>query len=177
MTGDSLEDQIQEYASTYPEELSQTKRFLELLLHPDAFLRTHLPGHITGSSFIVSDDFSKTLLVHHRNLNKWLQPGGHADGDRDVVAVALREAMEETGLTNLKLIAPSIYDLDIHRIPERKDFQAHDHYDVRFLFMGSISDLIQVSHESHDVKWIDLGEMEKYNKEESMLRLRKKIPL
>lgn len=176
MTGDSLEEKIQQYANDYPEELSQTRKFLELLQHPDAYLRTHLPGHITGSGFIVSDDFSKTLLVHHRKLNKWLQPGGHADGELDVMAVALREAMEETGLTNLKPITSSIYDLDIHRIPERKDLQAHDHFDVRFLFSGSVTDLIQVSHESHDVKWIALGELEEYNKEESILRLRNKIP-
>lgn len=172
-----LQESIHQYACSYPEELSLTRLFLELLTHPDAYSRTHLPGHITGSAFIISEDQSQTLLVHHGKLNRWLQPGGHADGDTDILAVALREANEETGLSNLTPISAGIYDLDIHPIPERKDFPAHNHYDVRFLVRASLADKLQVSHESHDVKWIPLTNLEKYNKERSVLRLRKKIPL
>lgn len=149
-------------------------RFLKLLESPDAFERTHLPGHITGSAFIVSEDFSHTLLVHHAKLNRWLQPGGHADGDTNVTRVALREAKEETGLSNLTLVATEIFDLDIHTIPERKDFPQHDHYDVRYLFTGSMQDKITVSEESHDVKWVALDELERYNGENSVLRLKEK---
>lgn len=177
MTGGiSLADKIQQYARTFPEELPLTLRFLELLLHPEAYSRTHSPGHITGSAFILSEDFSQTLLVHHAKLNRWLQPGGHADEDKDVIRVALREANEETGLNNLTLISTEIYDLDIHPIPERKDFPAHDHYDIRFLVRASIDEPVKVSHESHDVKWVPLSQLEAYNNEESVLRLRKKIP-
>lgn len=166
---------LKRYQTSFPEEQPFQKRFQDLLESEDAFQRTHLPGHITGSAFIVSKDFRSTLLVHHAKLNRWLQPGGHADGDTNVVRVAHREANEETGLTNLMLVTPKIFDLDIHPIPERKDFPAHDHYDVRYLFTGSIHEKVVVSEESHDVKWIPLDELEQYNSEKSILRLRDKL--
>lgn len=171
----SLAEGIRHYSTSYPGEVSFVSKFLQLLTHPDAFQRTHLPGHITGSAFIVSDDFTQTLLVHHAKLNKWLQPGGHADGDTKVARVALREANEETGLKTLLLITQEILDLDIHPIPARKDFPQHDHYDVRYLVRGAISEKIIVSEESHDVKWVLLQELEKYNSETSILRMRDKL--
>lgn len=138
--------------------------------------RTHLPGHITGSAFIVNPGFTHTLLVHHAKLNRWLQPGGHADGDTHVAGVALREANEETGVMRLDPIGEGIYDLDIHPIPQRKDFPMHDHYDVRYLFQASMDDPVVVSEESHDVRWVPLAELERYNEEPSLLRLRAKLP-
>jgi 8-oxo-dGTP pyrophosphatase MutT (NUDIX family) len=159
----------------HPEESDSVRRFLELLLHPDAFQRTHLPGHITGSAFIVSEDFTQTLLVHHAKLNRWLQPGGHADGDIDVTRVALREANEETGLHRLSLSTPDIFDLDIHPIPARKDFTLHDHYDVRFLVVATGDEDIVVSDESFDVKWVPLSNLEAFTTERSLLRMRKKL--
>lgn len=165
---------LKDYIGTLEEDIFKTK-FIELLQHKDAFQRTHLPGHITGSAFIVSEDNSQTLLVHHAKLNKWLQPGGHADGDVDMARVAMREANEETGLQNLMLTSQEIFDLDIHIIPTRKDFPEHEHYDVRYLFKASPSEKIIVSEESHDVKWIKLSDLEKYNNESSILRMRDKL--
>jgi 8-oxo-dGTP pyrophosphatase MutT (NUDIX family) len=167
-------DQIKSYIGL-PEEAQFKSRFLELLEHPDAFQRTHLPGHITGSAFIVSEDLTQTLLVHHAKLNRWLQPGGHADGDTDVTRVAMREANEETGLLHLKLVSGDIFDIDIHPIPTRKDFPSHDHYDVRYLVQGSTQEKIIVSEESYDVKWVPLSDLEKYSEEKSVLRMRKKL--
>jgi 8-oxo-dGTP pyrophosphatase MutT (NUDIX family) len=166
---------LKQYRTSFAEEQHFRERFLTLLESEDAFQRTHLPGHITGSAFIVSEDLRSTLLVHHAKLNRWLQPGGHADGDTNVVRVATREANEETGLMNLSLITPEIFDLDIHPIPERKDFPAHEHYDVRYLFKGSMQDTVVVSEESHDVKWIPLDKLESFNNEHSILRLREKL--
>ncbi len=171
---DKIIKQIKTYKGL-PEEVQFKGRFLELLEHPDAFQRTHLPGHITGSAFIVSEDLTQTLLVHHAKLNRWLQPGGHADGDIDVARVAMREANEETGLLHLKLVSGDIFDIDIHPIPTRKDFPAHDHYDVRYLVSGSIDEKIIVSEESHDAKWVKLSELEKYTNEKSVLRMRGKL--
>lgn len=171
----SLAERIRHYSTSYPDEVSFERKFLQLLTHPDAFQRTHLPGHITGSAFIVSDDFTQTLLVHHAKLNKWLQPGGHADGDTDVARVAMREANEETGLLNLTLVMTEIFDLDIHPIPARKDFPLHDHYDIRYLVKASTHETILVSEESHDVKWVPLKELEQYNAERSVLRMRDKV--
>ncbi|MBL7845969.1 MAG: NUDIX hydrolase [Cyclobacteriaceae bacterium] len=172
----ALEHLLQKYLDSYSHERVIAERYLSLLRHPDAYLRTHLPGHITGSAFIVSEDMSKTLLVHHAKLNRWLQPGGHADGDTDVQGVARREANEETGVMRLELLGTGIYDLDIHLIPARKDFPSHDHYDVRFLFSASEHDPLVVSEESHDVRWVALDELERYNPEISLLRMRDKLP-
>lgn len=170
-----LEAMLLKYESTFTEESDFKRRFIELLKHPDAYQRHHLPGHITGSAFIVSEDLMQTLLVHHVRLNKWLQPGGHADGDTDVTRVALNEASEETGLTQFLPLMPEVFDIDIHPIPARKDFPAHEHYDVRFLFQASTREKIVVSDESHDVKWVALSDLERFNNEGSMLRMREKV--
>jgi 8-oxo-dGTP pyrophosphatase MutT (NUDIX family) len=169
-----------QFFKTYKPQLEEETKFvltfLELLNHPDCFQRTHLPGHITGSAWIVNSSRTKTLLVLHGKLNRWMQPGGHADGDENILRVALREAEEETGLKNLKAIQ-TIFDIDIHLIPERKDFPAHDHYDIRFLLEADENEKVVVSDESHDVKWILLSELEKYTTERSVLRMKEKLAL
>ena len=173
----SLITALRNYKTNFEEERPFAARFIELLAHPDAFQRTHLPGHITGSAWIVSHDGTKVLLVEHAKLRKWLQPGGHADGDENIFRVALKEVEEETGLTNLTHAGAGVFDIDIHSIPERKDlsFPQHDHYDVRFLFKTSESDELKISDESTDLKWIELKDLEKYNSEPSILRLRSKL--
>lgn len=113
--------------------------------------------------------------MHHRKLDKWLQPGGHADREEDLINVSRKEAAEETGLTKLTLLSNSIFDLDIHRIPERKGIRAHDHYDVRFLFSTDPNSKIQGNHESNALKWIRLDELESYvGKDPSIIRMRDK---
>lgn len=173
----SLIAAFSDYKTAFAEESAFIPRFIDLLQHPRSYHRDHLPGHITGSAWIINNDRSKVLLVKHAVLNKWLQPGGHADGDENVSRVAMREANEETGLTNLTLAASGILDIDIHRIPERKDlsFPAHDHYDIRFMFRADESDELKISDESTDLRWIGLTELEKYNSEISILRLRSKL--
>ena len=94
--------------------------------------RERLAGHFTASAWLVDGAGERVLLTHHRKLDRWLQLGGHADGDRDFARVALREAEEESGLTGLS-VEPAIFDLDAHWIPEHKDVPAHCHYDVRFV--------------------------------------------
>ena len=88
--------------------------------------------------------------------------------------VRVREAEEETGLTNLKSFN-TIFDLDIHLIPSRKDFPEHFHYDIRFLVEGDESEKIVVSDESHDVKWVSLNDLENFTKERSVLRMKDKV--
>jgi 8-oxo-dGTP pyrophosphatase MutT (NUDIX family) len=163
------------YKSTYPEESLFPADFLKLLEAPACYERTHLPGHITGSAWIVTPERDFVLLVHHAKLNRWLQPGGHADGDENVLRVALREAEEETGLTDFKIIQELPFDVDIHPIPERKDFPAHLHYDVRFLIEASREEKIIISEESHDVKWIALSHLEHYTTEQSVMRMKAKL--
>jgi 8-oxo-dGTP pyrophosphatase MutT (NUDIX family) len=169
-----LSELISEYTSIYQEEVDFIMKFEELLTHPDAFQRYHLPGHITGSAWVVNQDHSKVLLHHHRKLDKWLQPGGHADGDENVLGVALRELEEETGIRQVKQLGTGIFDLDIHPIPARKDVPGHLHYDVRFCFEANESESILVSDESLDVKWMTWDELKSNSSNESLFRMMKK---
>ena len=163
---------LKKYTSKFEEERLYIKQFLNLLLHPAAFQRDHLPGHITGSSWILDRSRNFTLLTHHATLNKWLQPGGHADGEENILNVALREAEEETGLKTFTLLYEDIFDLDIHIIPARKSFPAHLHYDIRFLFESNKEDEIIVSEESHDVAWKPLNELKQLTlNNPSMMRM------
>ena len=154
-----LIQKIKNLDSEFREERSFQPAFEELLQHPDAYQRYHLPGHLTGSAWIVNEDSSRVLLILHRNLGRWLQPGGHADGDENILNVALREAEEETGLKKIDLIQTSVFDLDIHPIPARKDFPEHLHYDVRFLFQASENETLVISEESKDLKWFGIDEV------------------
>lgn len=169
---------IADFKSAYAEELAFRNQFLELLEHPRAFFRDHLPGHITASSLIVDRTGKYVLLTHHAKLNRWLQPGGHADGQEDVMAVAQREAYEETGLTSLHPVMPTIFDLDIHPIPARGDFPAHLHYDIRFLFAANMDEAFTVSEESHDLGWIAFDDIaDKSGNNISIIRMAEKANL
>jgi 8-oxo-dGTP pyrophosphatase MutT (NUDIX family) len=171
-----LVNSLRGYQTSFKEEKEFVNRFLSLLLDIPCFERTHLPGHITGSAWIVDASRTHVLLVHHAKLNKWVQPGGHADGDENILRVALKEAEEETGLKEFNIINPTKpFDVDIHLIPKRTDFPEHFHYDVRFLLEADPKAMIHVSEESHDVKWIKLDDLEKYNQERSVLRMKEKL--
>ncbi|HYP18044.1 MAG TPA: NUDIX hydrolase [Opitutus sp.] len=152
--------------------VKETIRFVER--HEDCLLRSCVPGHLTGSAWIVDAMRSRTLLTHHRKLDKWLQLGGHADGDPDLVAVALREAREESGLSALKVVSGEIFDFDRHWIPERKGEPAHYHYDLRFLIEADPGEPLVVTSESKDLAWVDLAEVARLNPEESMARMVRK---
>lgn len=169
---------LQSYHSNSRDEITFRKQFLELLEHPRAFFRDHMPGHITASSWIIDRSRKFALLTHHAKLNRWLQPGGHADGHEDVLAVAQREAYEETGLTSLHLLQPGIFDLDIHLIPARQDFPEHYHYDVRFLFEASKDESITISEESRALGWIANEDVpRKTGNNVSILRMAQKVTL
>ena len=107
--------------------------------HPDPFDRGIVEGHLTGSAVVVSATGDQVLLLHHRKLRRWLQPGGHAEaGERSGETVALREAREETGIEGLTLhpSAPRPLDVDVHPIPARGDEPAHRHLDLRYLVVA-----------------------------------------
>jgi 8-oxo-dGTP pyrophosphatase MutT (NUDIX family) len=142
--------------------------------HPDCLWRTCLSGHLTGSAWIVSPDRSRVLLTHHHKLDRWLQLGGHADGDPDMAAVALREAAEESGLTKLRILSDELFDFDRHEIPARGKEPAHWHFDFRFLFGADPSEPLRISSESKDLAWVEIGRVTSLNPEESMARMVRK---
>ncbi len=107
--------------------------------HSDPFDRRILEGHLTASAVVVSAAGDRVLLLHHRKLGRWLQPGGHAEpGEGDPERIALREAREETGIPGLVLhdSAPRPLDVDVHPIPARGDEPAHRHLDLRYLVIA-----------------------------------------
>jgi len=139
-------------------------RILEFVgRHPDPFDRRIAEGHLTGSAFVVSGDGARVLLLHHRKLDRWLQPGGHAEaGEASGEAVALREAREETGLVSLRLHprAPRPLDVDVHAIPARPGEPAHAHLDLRYLVLAGEEPLRRQAEEAADLRWFawsDLG--------------------
>lgn len=146
------------YRERWSSEGAIVDSFLALLgSDEDPFMRTRLAGHFTASAFVVDGTGTRTLLTHHRKLGLWLQPGGHADGDRDLRRVALREAEEETGLAGLSVEGDAIFDLDRHWIPEHKGVPAHWHYDVRYVVHAGDDERFVVSDESHALAWRDIA--------------------
>lgn len=142
-----------------PAQAGDVDLFLAFLAsHPDVFERRHAAGHFTGSAWVVSGDGRRVLLTHHRKLGRWLQPGGHADGDADLARVALREAEEETGLTGLR-VAPAIFDLDRHMIPAYGAEPAHWHYDVRYVVLAGSDERFAVGEESHALAWREVADV------------------
>lgn len=142
----------------------------------DPFDRAHYdPGHFTASAFILAPQRDALLLIHHRKLKRWLQPGGHIEpADADVLAASLREATEETGVRDLAPAHDGIFDVDVHEIPGRPDAPPHRHFDVRFLFIAPTREL-NASDEVAGAAWVALGNVNAYESDESVLRAVSKL--
>ncbi|WP_028918919.1 NUDIX hydrolase [Pseudoxanthomonas suwonensis] len=164
--------QLLDYRQRHPEEAATVDAFAALLDDPqDPFVRARLEGHFTGSAWVVSADGERALLTHHRKLDRWLQPGGHADGDIDLAQVALREAQEETGVPGLHLEDGGLFDLDRHWIPERRDVPGHWHYDARYVVRAGADERYVVSGESYDLAWREIVAIHANADDDSMRRL------
>ncbi len=127
---------------------------------PDPFSRsTFDPGHITASGIVLSPDRSRVLLVFHRRLQRWLQPGGHIEAaDDDLVQTARREILEETGVGLDQRVAPLMVGVDVHQIPARADEPPHLHHDVVFRF---VADGNRIAPEwGREVRWCDVDRLE-----------------
>lgn len=150
-----LQKLLEEYNPVYPEEKVYKEQMLTFMQHhPDCFERSLEIGHFTASSWLVNNDNSKALLTLHAKLNKWLQLGGHADGDHDLLAVSIKEAQEESGILNIVPISDKIFDISIHLIPAISKEKAHYHYDVRFLLQAVSDEPFIKNHESNELRWI-----------------------
>ena len=159
--GDTVAEALIDYRRRWPGEAGVVTMFEELLAARDdtpasnPFMRERLAGHLTASSWLVDRSGHRVLLTHHRKLDRWLQLGGHADGDIDLPRVALREAEEESGIDGLALEG-GLFDLDRHWIPERGDVPGHWHYDARYVVRAGASEDFVVSAESLDLAWRDI---------------------
>lgn len=167
--------QLETYLNQYPDESAMLERYISFVnANMDCFERSLQIGHVTGSAWVVNRAGTHTLLTHHKKLNKWLQLGGHADGDADVLRVAKREVAEESGLVDVVPVGAGIFDVDIHLIPERKNEPEHYHYDARYALQVTGDEDYVVSDESHDLAWIEVAHLHERTTEESMLRMARK---
>ena len=170
---------LDRYVAFYPAESSIVEDFRRFVgAHENCFSRTCLQGHITGSAWVVSADHLQVLLTHHAKLGRWLQLGGHAEGEVDPFAVAQREACEESGMTGFRepssQTVPLPLDLDIHRIPARGDEPAHLHFDVRYLLVAPRGQIETATPESNELRWVGADTIGDLSNEESLLRMARK---
>lgn len=155
----NLLELLAKYMPDSPSQAQLQAQFRDFIsANPDCCERTLASGHLTGSAWLVSGDGLRAALMHHAKLGRWLQPGGHADGDADLAAVAKREAEEETGLADL-VLSPEIFDLDRHEIPARGQEPAHWHYDMRFVVRANGSEDFIQNTESLALAWIRVAEL------------------
>jgi 8-oxo-dGTP pyrophosphatase MutT (NUDIX family) len=175
-----LLDLLARYGAAHADETACVDRVRRLVeTHDDCFERSCWAGHVTASAWLLSHDGRRFLLTHHRKLGRWLQLGGHADGDPDPAAVALREAREESGLDRLRFAyaadAPVPIDIDVHAIPARGTEPAHDHHDVRFVLVAAPGQTIAASDESNAIEWFEMDALESVADDASVLRLGLKV--
>jgi 8-oxo-dGTP pyrophosphatase MutT (NUDIX family) len=163
--------QLERYSPS-SERLEEVRQLMRdtLLNTPDCFERTCVLAHFTASAWVLNERRDHVLLVYHRGLKRWLQPGGHADGQGNLLAVALRELGEETGVHTVRPW-PGIFDLDAHEIPATEKMGAHTHLDVRFAFEIVGEQQLTCSEESIEVRWVKLIELERYDVDASVQRL------
>lgn len=162
------------HKTTFMEEAAYQQRAVNFVQqHADCFHRELWPAHVTGSSWVVNPHRSHALMLHHKKHDQWFQPGGHADGHADILAVALRETSEETGLDTgaIQLLSHNIFDIDIHAIPAFGNEPEHEHFDIRFLV--EINDALPIpgNDESHQVLWVPLNQVSSYNNNLSTYRM------
>lgn len=153
---------ISDYENLYEDDEANTsaiKSFLAQFSGEQLFDRKNFTGHITSSAYIINPKKDSLLLLRHKFLQRWLQPGGHVDNtDASLLQAALRESEEETGIakTHLSLANKNIFNIDSHPIPanEKKQEPAHVHHDISFLFYCNINELHIDEHESTAGKWV-----------------------
>lgn len=139
--------------------------------HSDCFERSNKKGHFTASCWLLSKDGNAALLMHHMKLDRWFQLGGHADGDSNLLDVAIKEAQEESGIQGVEAVSEKIFDVDVHEIPANKQDEAHYHYDVRFLLRVASDEDFILNEESKELRWIAKDPIELPTRERSVTRM------
>jgi 8-oxo-dGTP pyrophosphatase MutT (NUDIX family) len=154
-------DLLDNYSTGFPDEAGYIARARRWIMSHEAIFERGHPIHVTASAWVLNPSRSHVFMVHHGKLHQWFQPGGHADGETDVLRVALREVNEESGLDSrhIRLLCDDIFDVDIHTVPTTDAAPAHSHIDIRFLVEMDDHVTVPGSHESHEVRWIPLREV------------------
>src|SRR3569832_1231265 len=165
---------LRDYRTRYIDEaamVAKTRRFV--LEHVFCFVCLLVFGLFSGSAWVVNPGRDHVFLLHHRKLNLWLQPGGHADNNHDIIDVALSETAEESGADpgRVRLLSDRIFDIDVHSVPETPTEPRHEHNDIRFLV--ELDDLLHLpgNDESHAVAWVPLHQVKHQNNKQTKKRM------
>lgn len=152
--------ELKNYSTDYDEERKYIGQFLDLLDNSRCFYRDCFPGHITGSALLLNVAGDQILMNHHKSLNMWLAFGGHADGEEDILSVAIRETIEESGITAFKPVTTDFIEIDIHPIPEnpKRSEPEHMHYDIAYVMQMTADQQPVVSDESAKLQWMAFDE-------------------
>ena len=168
---------LNQYKINYPNEIEKIDNFVDFIRTDEkCYLRENLDRHITASCLLFNTAKDSILLTHHKKLNSWLPLGGHADGEPDPLIVAIKEAQEEAGIDEIKVLNSVPIDIDIHHIPQYQNTPPHLHYDLVFL-LQSQNDNFLISEESLDLRWVKLDEITNLNPEERVARVMHKISI
>lgn len=173
----SLINNLNEYLIKYPDESLKVGKVLDFINnYENCFARNNWYGHFTGSAWVVDSTRNWVLMTNHKQLDMWLQLGGHAEGNSNLLAVALKEAREESGLKKFKIIYDKIFDLDIHQIPIYDKTPSHLHFDVRYILEAEREDRSLIaSNESHEIAWVNKDDIVNKNQEKSIARMLNKM--
>lgn len=146
---------LDEGADAHPPQELTRAALLDLAARGSLSLdRSPSPSHFTASSLVVESGADRVAVLWHNKAQRWLQPGGHADGDANLAHVAWREATEETGIGGLSVVVPAIH-VDIHPFTPAYE-TPHLHFDLRFLVLAPPGAVPTSNHESAEVRWVDL---------------------
>ena len=162
--GDGLREQLEAYRPVNEQERRDRTLMLGLLDGgQDLYTRENALCHLTASAWVVSQDRSQVLMCYHNIYDSWSWLGGHADGERDLAAVALREVREESGLTSVRLVSPRIYSLEVLTVDghERRGayVSSHLHLNVTYLVEADPAEPLRVKRdENSDLAWFGLDE-------------------
>jgi 8-oxo-dGTP pyrophosphatase MutT (NUDIX family) len=175
MHRNNILDLLNNYHPCDEAEIKYKKEMINFVVSNEhCFQRSNQLGHMTASGWLLNQSGDMVLLMHHKKLNEWYQFGGHADGDFDLLQVAIKETQEESGIFNIAAIKESIFDIDIHYIPEYKGVPPHMHYDVRFLLQMQNNQVESKNDESIALGWFSKNLEDFPNHSPSMMRMFKK---
>lgn len=174
-------NEIKEYIPYNEQEAADKETILYSIENFNNLLTRENPlAHITSSGYIVNKDRTKVLMIYHNIYNSWSWTGGHADGDGDLLHVAIKEAKEETGIKNVKALDNKIFSLDVltvqAHIKKGKNISSHLHLSVAYLLEADENDELTIKEdENSGVQWIPIDEISKYSTEENMIKLYEKF--
>lgn len=177
----NLREQIEGFESYNEQERADKEIMLSLIdTYKDVLTRENKVCHFTASNWIVNKERTKVLMAYHNIYQNWAWTGGHCDGDSDLLRVALKEAQEETGIENFKVLSNGIYSLQIvsvdSHIKRGKYVPTHLHLDACFLLEADENDMVKIKpDENSGVKWVDIGQSVEITNEKQMKPIYQKL--